>query len=94
MLSYGVGMEWEAMNFWAGGFPLRFGFHRSELPFLFLGEEVRESAISFGFSVVMAEAFGLPLAALDLAIEAGNRNSRDFRERFRRLTVTTRVGGR
>ncbi len=94
VLSYGAGIEWEATSFWAGGFPLRFGYRRSELPFRFLDKKVRESAISFGFSVVVSQALDLPLAALDLAIEVGNRNSGNFEESFRRLTVTTRVGGR
>jgi hypothetical protein len=91
--SYGGGLEWEGMNFWAGGLPLRLGFRRSDLPFRFLGDKVRESAISFGFSVVMAQALDLPLGAMDVAIEVGNRNSGGLEERFRRLTVTTRVGG-
>lgn len=93
VMSYGAGVEWEGMSFWAGGFPLRVGFRRSTLPFRFLGEKVEENTISFGFSVVMVQALGLPLAALDLAFEAGNRDSGDFEESFRRLTVTTRIGG-
>jgi len=35
----------------------------------------------------------LPLGAVDVAFEVGNRSSGDFEESFRRLTVTTRVGG-
>ena len=94
VLSYGAGVEWEALSFWAGGFPLRVGFHRSELPFRFLEKQVRESTTAFGFSVVMAQALGLPLAAVDVAFEVGNRDSGEFKESFRRLTFTTRVGGR
>ena len=94
VLSYGAGVEWDAMIFWADGLPLRFGFRRSELPFRFLGRKVKERAISAGFSVVMAQALDLPLAAVDFAIEVGNRNSGDFKESFGRVTVTTRVGGR
>ena len=92
--SYGAGLEWEGMSFWAGGFPLRLGFRQSDLPFRFLGSKVRERAISFGFSVVVAQALELPLAAVDVAIEAGSRDSGILRETFRRVTVTTRVGGR
>ena len=92
--SYGAGMEWEALSFWAGGLPLRVGFHRSELPFRFLEQQVRESTISFGLSVVIAQALDLPLAAVDVAFETGNRESGEFKESFRRLTLTTRVGGR
>ena len=92
--SYGAGVEWEALSFWAGGLPLRVGFHRLELPFRFLEKQVRESTTSFGFSIVMAQALGLPLAAVDVAFEVGTRNSGEFKESFRRLTFTTRVGGR
>ena len=91
--SYGVGVEWESLNFWAGGLPIRLGFRQSDLPFRFLGSKVRERTVSFGFSIVMAQTLDLPLGAMDVAIEVGNRNSGDFRESFRRLTVTTRVGG-
>ena len=93
VMSFGAGVEWEVTSFWAGGFPLRIGFRRSELPFRFLDNVVKENTVSFGFSVVMAQALDLPLAALDLAIEVGKRNSGNFKETFRRLTVSTRVGG-
>ena len=86
-------MEWEAFDFWAGGFPLRLGYRRSEQPFRFLDNRVTESTISAGFSLVMAQALGLPLAALDVALERGKRNSGGFEERFYRLTMTMRVGG-
>ena len=92
--SYGGGLEWEGINFWAGGLPLRVGFRRSELPFRLLGEKVRERTISFGLSVVMFQALELPLAAVDVAFESGTRDAGAFRETFKRLTVTTRVGGR
>ena len=93
VMSYGAGVEWEVTRFWAGGLPLRFGFRRSELPFRFLDNKVKENTISFGFSVVMVEALDLPLAAFDFAIEVGKRNSGNFKETFRRLTVSMRVGG-
>jgi hypothetical protein len=94
VLSYGAGLEWEISDFWAGGLPLRVGFRRSELPFRFLDRRVKENGISFGFSIVMAEALELPLAAIDFALEFGNRKAGGFKESFRRLTLTTRVGGR
>jgi hypothetical protein len=94
VMSYGAGLEWERISFWAGGLPLRVGFRQSDLPFLFLGNKVRERAISFGLSIVMVEALELPLAAVDVAFESGSRDSGGFSETFQRLTVTTRVGGR
>jgi hypothetical protein len=69
------------------------GFRREEFPFRFLDEKVKESSIAAGFSVVMAQALGLPLAAIDVAFEMGTRNAGSFEEIFRRLTVTARVGG-
>ncbi len=93
VMSYGAGVEWEGMSFWAGGFPIRLGYRQSDLPFLFLDNKVRERAFSAGFSVVMFQALDLPLAAVDVAFETGNRNSGDFEETLRRLTVTARIGG-
>jgi hypothetical protein len=93
VMSYGVGFEWEAMNFWAGTLPLRFGYRHSEQPFRFLGKKVKERTFSVGFSVVMAQSLGLPLAAIDIAFEMGKRKAGDFKESLRRLTVSTRVGG-
>ncbi len=93
VMSYGAGVEWDGLNFWAGGLPLRLGYRQSDLPFRFLGKKVKERTISFGFSLVMAQALGLPLGSLDVAFETGNRNSGDYTESLRRLTVSLRVGG-
>ena len=93
VMSYGAGVEWEGLNFWAGGLPLRLGFRQSDLPFRLLGRKVKERTISFGFSLVMAQALDFPLGSLDVAFETGNRNSGDYTESLRRLTVTLRVGG-
>ena len=93
VVSYGVGVEWEALNFWAGGLPIRLGFRQSKLPFRFLDERVKENTVSLGFSIVMVQALGLPLAAFDVAAEAGSRKSADYDESLRRLTMTLRVGG-
>ncbi len=94
VLSYGGGMELEVLSFWAGGLPLRLGYRRSELPFRFLGNRVRESVVSFGITVVLAQALDVPLAALDVAFESGNRKSGNYKESLRRLTITLVVGGR
>jgi hypothetical protein len=63
------------------------------LPFRFLDERVKENTVSLGFSIVMVQALGLPLAALDVAAEAGSRRSGSYDESLRRLTMTLRVGG-
>ena len=90
----GAGIEWGAGNFWAGRFPLRLGYRRASLPFRFRGSEVTESAVSFGFSITMAQVEGLPLAGLDMAAEYGGRSAGGFEESFRRLTFSVRIGGR
>ncbi len=89
----GAGLEWNTGGFWAGTFPLRVGVRRTELPFKFRGASPTETTISAGFSVIMAQSFGIPLAAMDVAIESGSRSAGDLEESFRRLTVTLRVGG-
>jgi len=93
VMSYGAGVEWEGLNFWAGSLPLRLGVRQSDLPFRFLGRKATERTISFGFSLVMAQALGLPLGSLDVAFETGNRKSGDYKETLRRLTMSLRVGG-
>jgi hypothetical protein len=50
--------------------------------------------ISFGITVVLAQALDVPLAALDVAFESGSRNSGNYKESLRRLTMTLLVGGR
>ena len=87
-------MQWRAGSVWAGDLPLRFGYRRSELPFLFRKEKVTENVISGGFSVVMAQALDIPLATFDAAFEWGSRSAEGLDESFRRLTLTVRVGGR
>ena len=93
VMSYGAGVQWEGLNFWAGGLPLRLGYRQSDLPFRLLGKKVKERTISFGFSLVMAQALGLPLGSLDVAFETGNRKSGGYKETLRRLTMSLRVGG-
>lgn len=93
VFTVGAGLEWTAGDFWAGTFPLRIGVRRTELPFRFRGASPTETTLSAGFSVFMAQSFGIPLAAMDVAIESGSRSAGDLDESFRRLTFTLRVGG-
>ncbi len=92
--SYGAGLQWRVRDFWAGALPVRVGYRHSPLPFLFRGEPAVEKTFSGGFSVVMAQALGIPLATVDAAVEFGSRTSGELDETFRRLTFTIRVGGR
>ena len=90
----GAGLQWRAGSFWAGELPLRLGYRHTEFPFLFKGESAAENTISGGFSIVVAQALGIPLATVDAAVEIGSRSAGDLDEKFRRLTLTVRVGGR
>ena len=92
--TFGAGLEWNIGNFWGGGFPLRLGYRKASLPFLFGGNRVTESTVSFGFSITMAQVEGLPLAGVDMAAEFGGRSGGDFDESLRRLTFSVRIGGR
>jgi len=92
--SYGAGLQWIVGDVWAGELPIRFGFRHTGLPFLFKGESPVENTLSGGFSLVMAQALGIPLAAFDAAVEVGSRTGGELEESFTRLTFTVRVGGR
>ncbi len=92
--SYGAGLQWTAREFWAGDLPFRLGYRHTGMPFRFRGETATESTFSGGFSVVMAQALGIPLATFDAAVEVGSRTAGELDESFRRLTFTVRVGGR
>ena len=92
--TYGIGLEWEATRFWSGPFPLRFGYRRSTMPFTFKGHITKEQSASVGFSVVVAEALELPIAAIDVAMERGKHSASGLEENFNRLTVTLRAGNR
>lgn len=89
----GAGIQWRAGNFWAGELPIRLGYRRTGFPFLFKGVAAVEKAMSGGFSIIMAETLGIPLATIDTAVEIGSRRAGDMDENFRRLTFTVRVGG-
>ena len=91
--SIGAGLEWTAGSFWAGEFPLRLGFRRSDLPFALDADGALETIWSAGFGVIMAQSQGFPLATLDLAGELGNRDSGALEESFRRLSLTFRISG-
>jgi hypothetical protein len=90
----GAGLEWSGTNFWAGRFPLRIGYRRTELPFLFADSEAVETSVSGGFELVMASAQGIPLTTLDLSWEFGDRSAGPLQESFRRMSITFRVSGR
>lgn len=89
----GGGVEWRGPGLLGRRFPLRVGYRRSELPFRFDGEVPVESVFTAGIGLNLLELEELPLAAVDVAFEAGSREAGAFDESFRRATVSVRVGG-
>jgi hypothetical protein len=90
----GVGLEWSGKDFWAGAFPVRIGYRRTELPFLFDNSEALETVLSGGIRIIMAQVQDVPLTTLDLSWESGSRSAGPLKESFRRLSITFRVSGR
>jgi hypothetical protein len=92
--SFGAGLEWTIGSFWAGDFPIRLGYRRSELPFTIGPDGALETTWSAGFAVTLAETQGIPLAMLDLTGELGDRDSGPLKESFRRISLSFRISGR
>lgn len=93
-VDFGFGLEWSGKSFWAGAFPLRIGYRKTELPFLFADSPAVETSLSAGLRVVMAQVQGIPVTTLDLSWESGRRSAGPLDESFRRMSVTFRVSGR
>lgn len=91
--SYGGGVEWAGPTLIGRTFPLRVGYRRSDLPFRFGGADPTESLFSLGLGLNLLQAQDLPLAAIDLAYEFGDRDAGEFSESFGRATLTVRVAG-
>lgn len=93
---YGLGFEWTRMEFGNTGVPLRFGYHRADLPFSYNGVRPRESSFTFGFGLHFSRTSFGPLASIDAALEKGERIARGtgLSESFWRFTLGMGVFGR
>lgn len=92
--SYGVGVELSRARILGKNAPLRFGYHRRDLPFpLEQQGAATESVWAGGLGLHLAESGNYVRAALDLALERGTRKDDVFSESFWRGTVTVRVSG-
>jgi hypothetical protein len=92
--SFGAGAEWEGSTLFGRQMPLRVGWHRTTLPFRILDEDATESALSFGAGLMLlAREDGVPLARIDLGLEAGSREASAVTEDFWRSTLSIRVAG-
>lgn len=89
----GGGLEWDASGLGGRTIPIRLGVRRSDLPFLFRAEKPREFAYTGGLGLNLTQADRFVLAAVDLAVERGNREAGDFKEEFWKGTITFRVSG-
>jgi hypothetical protein len=89
----GGGLELEASGFGGRTLPIRLGVRRSDLPFLFEEEKPTEFVYSGGLGLNLTQADRFVLAAVDLAVERGNREAGTFKEEFWRGTITFRVSG-
>jgi len=93
-LSLGGGVEWTGGSLFGRTAPLRLGFRRTDFPFELDGELPLETGFSVGGGLVLSQVEGIPLAALDLSVERGNRSAASTSEDFWRTTLTLRLSGR
>jgi len=93
-LNAGGGVEWTGNSLFGRTAPLRIGFRRSELPFELDDAPPTETSFSLGGGLVLAQFEGIPLAALDVAVERGERAGGGVSETFWRATTTLRLSGR
>lgn len=92
--NYGGGLEWAGPSYASRDFPIRVGYHRTELPFQFDGNDPVESVVAGGFGINFAQVGNVPLARLDVSVERGTRDAGTFSESFWRSTFSLRLSGR
>lgn len=92
-MSYGVGMEWRAIQGETRSMPVRVGYRSVALPFRLDGGDLSESSITFGVGLNLVEAQGSRFGWVDMALERGSRQSMPLDERFWRATLSIGVSG-
>ncbi len=86
-------MEWRGLTRGFRTFPLRVGYRRAQLPFLFDGETPVERLAAAGIGLELFRYEDTVLGGLDLALERGDRRAGSLSEQFWRGTMTIRVSG-
>ncbi len=92
-LSYGIGVEWRAIERDTRSIPLRFGYRSVATPYKVDAENLTESAVTMGLGFNLLEAQGVRLGWLDVAVEKGSRTSLSLDESFWRATFTLGISG-
>lgn len=94
-LELGGGLEYTGLGSGSRAFPIRFGYHRAQLPFAAAGEPAgSEWSASAGIGYRFAVQNASPIAVADAAIERGKRTGGDLNESFWRFTVSLALFGR
>lgn len=93
---YGAGLEWSRMTLGSAGLPLRFGYHRAQLPFRFQGVTPTEWAATVGLGLEFARTSFGPLATIDATLDRGRRTAvgTGLNESFWRMTLGIGIFGR
>lgn len=91
--SYGVGLELTRARLFGRAAPLRLGYRKADLPFALGVGTPTEVVWAGGMGLNLSQTGEVVRAALDLALERGDRSDSLLTERFWRATLTVRVAG-
>jgi hypothetical protein len=89
--SYGGGLEWSGSTFASRPLPIRLGYRRADLPFVFEGESPVESVLSGGVGLNLVRTENVLTGGVDIAFERGTREAGSLSETFWRGTITFRL---
>lgn len=91
--SYGVGLELSRARVRGRTAPLRVGYRKTDLPFALGQGTPTETVWTGGLGLNLSQTGTFVPAAVDLALERGDRSDSLLSERFWRGTLTVRVSG-
>lgn len=91
--SWGMGLELSRASILGRQAPLRFGYRKTDLPFLLYQGAPTESVWAGGLGLHLSRSGDFVRAALDLALEKGTREDAILSESFWRGTISVRVSG-
>ncbi len=91
--SFGFGLELTRARLLGRRAPLRLGYRRTELPFVYSSGTPVESVFAAGVGLNLQESGEFTLAGVDVAVERGNRADDALSEDFWRASLTLRVSG-